>query len=184
MLGADVVVAEPPGFFDRQFDDPLGARRQRDVANHHALAAADDELDRAANLVQLHAQVLEDLGRDAFAFAHQAQQQVLGADVVVVKARRLVLRVDQDLLGALRELIEPVVHGNLRWRRPRAYEPLVVSSLASIVAFTSSDSVAIAASTSSASSATTASASLKSSATSASGLSATAASSPSNSSSM
>ena len=114
MLGADVVVAQPPGLFNRQLDHALGARRKRDIADDHSLAAADDELNRAANLVQLHAQVLENLRRDAFAFAHQTQQQVFGADVVVVKARRLVLRVDQDLLRALRELIEPVVHGNLR----------------------------------------------------------------------
>ena len=50
VLGADVVVAEAAGLVDRQLDDALGARRQADLADDRAIAAADDELDRRPDL--------------------------------------------------------------------------------------------------------------------------------------
>ena len=42
--------------------------------------------------------LLEDLGGDAFAFLNQAEQDVLGADVVVVQLKRLAQRELEDLL--------------------------------------------------------------------------------------
>ena len=76
----------------------LARGREADVADDHALAAADDELDRVAHLVQLDAEVGEDLRGDALTLAHEPEQQVLGADVVVVKPSRFVLCKDQDFL--------------------------------------------------------------------------------------
>ena len=110
MLGADVVVVEAPRLVDRELDHLLGARGQADLAHDHRLAAADDELDRRAHLGQLHAQVAEDARGDAVALAHQPEQQVLGADVVVVEALRLLLRQRQHLAGPLGELVELVCH--------------------------------------------------------------------------
>ena len=72
------------------------------------LAAADDELDRRAHLGQLHAHVAQHPRGDAVALAHQPEQQVLGADVVVVEALRLFLGQRQHLPGALGELVELV----------------------------------------------------------------------------
>ena len=83
-----------------------------------AFAAADDELDRRAHLGQLHAHVAQDAGGDAVALAHQTEQQVLGADVVVVEALGLFLGERQDLAGSFRELVELVCHPWLS-RRPR-----------------------------------------------------------------
>ena len=56
-----------------------------------------------AHLFQVDAQALQHAGGDAFALADQAQQQVLGADVVVVQATRLVHRQLDHLLGARRQ---------------------------------------------------------------------------------
>ena len=110
VLGADVVVVQPTRFVDRQLDDLLGPRRQADLAGNRAVAAADDELDGAAHLVELDAQVAQHLGRDAFALAHEAEQQVLRADVVVVEALRLLLRKLQDLARPLGEFVEAISH--------------------------------------------------------------------------
>ena len=121
VLGADVVVVEPARLVDRQLDDLLGARRQADVAGDGAIAAADDELDRAADLVELDAQVAEHLRRDAFALADQAEQQVLGADVVVVEALRLFLRKLQDFARPLGEFVEAISH--VRFHSVSATEP-------------------------------------------------------------
>ena len=86
----------------------LARGRQADLADDRAIAAADDELDRGADLGQLDVHVLEDARGDTLALADEAQQQVLGADVVVVEPLRLFLSERQDLARALRELVEAI----------------------------------------------------------------------------
>ena len=63
-----------------------------------------DADDLVADLVEVHAEGLEDAGGDALALADEAQEQVLGADVVVAEAARLV---DGELDDALRARGEP-----------------------------------------------------------------------------
>ena len=74
VLGTDVVVAEPAGLVDRQFDDALGARGQADLADDRPIAPADDELDRGADLGQLDVHVLEHAGSHAFALPDEAEE--------------------------------------------------------------------------------------------------------------
>ena len=81
VLGADVVVAELQRLAQRQLEDLLGARRERDVPGRRRAALADDLLDLAAHGLERDAQALERLGRDAFALVDQPEQDVLGADV-------------------------------------------------------------------------------------------------------
>ena len=108
VLGADVVVAQAARLVDGQLDDSLGARGQTDFADDRAIAAADDELDGGAHLGQLDVHVLEDARGDALALADEPEQQVLGADVVVVEPLRFVLSKCQDLPRAVRELVEAI----------------------------------------------------------------------------
>ncbi len=54
--------------------------------------------------------LFEHPGGDAVPFAHQAQQEVLGADVVVVEALGFFLGERQDFARPLRELVEFVRH--------------------------------------------------------------------------
>ena len=108
VLRADVVVAEAAGLVDGQLDDPLRARRQADLADDRAIAAADDELDGGPDLGQLDVHVLEHTRGHALALADEAQEQVLRADVVVVEPLRFVLRECQDLACPVRELVEAI----------------------------------------------------------------------------
>ena len=110
VLGADVVVVEAPRLVHRQLDHLLGARGQPDVAGDRAVAAADDELDRAAHLVQVDAEIGEDLRRHALALTDEPEQQVLGTDVVVVEALRLLLGKLQHLAGALGKFVKAIRH--------------------------------------------------------------------------
>ena len=73
VLRADVVVAEAARLVDGQLDDPLGARRQADLADDRAIAATDDELDGGPDLGQLDVHVLEDARGDALALADEAR---------------------------------------------------------------------------------------------------------------
>src|SRR6202011_4614162 len=77
------------------------ARGERDVPRRGLLALADDLLDLAADALQRDAQRLQRLCGYAFAFVNKTQQDVLGADVVVVEHPGLFLRQDDDPAGTV-----------------------------------------------------------------------------------
>ena len=82
----------------------LGAARPRARLPCPRRLVARQELDDLlADPGQVGAQVDQHLGGHALALAHQAEQHVLGADVVVPELERLAKRQLQDLLGSGRE---------------------------------------------------------------------------------
>src|SRR2546425_6268888 len=107
VLGADVAVAELPCLVDRELDDLLGARRERDLARGgRGVAPADDELDGRAHLGKLHSEGIEYARRYPFALTHETEKEVLRSDVVVVETDRLVLGEREDSLGAVVEAVK------------------------------------------------------------------------------
>ena len=76
----------------------------------------------ARDLLDAHFESVEHARRDALLLAQQAEQQVLGADVVVLQGPRLFLREDDDLTGAFGEAFEhravslPVARPCEEWR--------------------------------------------------------------------
>ena len=107
VLGADVVVAELQRLAQRQLQHLLGPRRERDVPARRLLALADDLLDLLADALQGDAEALQRLGGDALALVDQAEQDVLGADVVVVEHPGLFLGQDDH---PPRSVGEPLEH--------------------------------------------------------------------------
>ena len=103
MLGADVVVAELQRLAQRQLEDLLRTRGEGDVAGGRRTALTDDLLDLLPHGLERDAERLERFGRDAFALVDQPEQDVLGADVVVVEQPGLFLREDDDTTGSIRE---------------------------------------------------------------------------------
>ena len=76
-----------------------------------------------ASLVEVNSEIAEHVGRDTVAFADQAQQHMLGADVVVVEALRFFLCQPQDLASPLGKphdvesfLVAHAVYLSDRWR--------------------------------------------------------------------
>ena len=108
MLGADVVVAQLQRFTQRQLEHLLRARREGDVAGRLLLPLADDVLNLLAHGVERDAQALERLGGDALALVDETEQDVLGADVVVVEHLRLFLGEDDHTTGTVGESLEHV----------------------------------------------------------------------------
>ena len=106
VLGADVVVAELQRLAQRQLQDLLGARGEGDVAGGRGLALADDLLDLLADALQRDAQRLQGLGRDTLTLVDQPEQDVLGADVVVVEHPRFFLREHDHSAGPVGEPLE------------------------------------------------------------------------------
>src|SRR5438132_7193860 len=94
-------MTELPRLIDGELDDLLRARRKGDLAGRRrGVAPADDELDGLAHLGELDAQRIQDVRGHTFALAHQSEKKVLGADVVVIEADRLVLREREHPLWA------------------------------------------------------------------------------------
>ena len=106
VLGADVVVAEGEGLAQRQLQHLLRARRERDLARRHLVALADDPGDLGPNLLHRDVEALEHAGGEPLLLAEEPEQDVLGADVVVLEGAGLVLGEDDDLPGSLGEALE------------------------------------------------------------------------------
>ena len=120
VLGADVVVPERESLAQRQLENLLGARRERNLAGGDLVALADDARDLRADLLHRDVERLEDAGRKPFLLAQQAEQDVLRADVVVLQRPRLVLREDDHLPCPFGESLEQRLRPSfpLRRRRP------------------------------------------------------------------
>ena len=106
VLGADVVVAERERLAQRQLQHLLGARRERDLAGGDLVTLADDAGDLRAHLLHRDVERVEHARSEPLLLAQQAEQDVLGADVVVLERAGLVLREDDDLSGTLGESLE------------------------------------------------------------------------------
>ena len=106
MLGADVVVAEAERLAQRQLQHLLGARRERDLAGRHLVALPDDPRDLGANLLDGDVERLEHARGETLLLAEEPEQDVLGADVVVLQGTGFVLGENDDLAGPLRETLE------------------------------------------------------------------------------
>ena len=117
VLGADVVVAERERLAQRQLEHLLGARRERDLAGGDLLAGADDADDLGADALGGDVERLEDAGGQALLLAQQPEQDVLGADVVVLERARLFLGQDDYLTGSLCESLEQKASLYLRQTR-------------------------------------------------------------------
>src|SRR5262249_38980771 len=86
--------------------DLLRARRERDVPAWRLLAQADLVGDVVPDAVQSETEAGEHLAGDRLRLAEQAEQEVLGPDVVVVQPPRLFLGEDHDMPRAVGESLE------------------------------------------------------------------------------
>ncbi len=101
MLGSDVVVTELQRFTQAELEHLLGARRERNVTGRLLLTLSNDVLNLLAHSVERDVERLESLGGNALALVNETQQNVLGADVVVVEHLGFFLRQDNDATSAV-----------------------------------------------------------------------------------
>ena len=113
MLGADVVMPQPARLIDGQLEHALGARRQVDLAATTARTGARQAFDQFLDAPLLKAQVAQHAPGHAAFLAHQAQQQMFGADGVVPEALRLFLRQAEHSPRPLGEAFHFVWHVGL-----------------------------------------------------------------------
>ena len=106
VLGADVVVAELQCLAQRQLENLLGAGSERDVADWGLPPWPMISSTWLAHGFERDAERLERFGRDALALVDQAEQDVLGPDVVVVEHSRLFLGENDHTAGPVGKPLE------------------------------------------------------------------------------
>jgi fatty-acyl-CoA synthase len=106
VLGADVALAELQRLTQRELQYLLGPGRERDVPGRRLLAPADDLLDLLPHGIQADLQRLQRPGRDTFALVDEAEQEVLGTDVVVIKRPGFFLSQDHHPPGPVGKPLE------------------------------------------------------------------------------
>ena len=106
VLGADVVVTEGQRLAQRQLEHLLRARREGDLAGGDLLAGADDADNLGAHTLDGDVQGLEDARGKTLLLAEEAEEDVLGPDVVVLERPRLLLGEDDHLTCSLCESLE------------------------------------------------------------------------------
>ena len=114
VLGADVVVAEAERLAQRELEHLLRPRRERDLARGDLFTRPDDPDDLSAHALDRDIERLEYARGQSFLFAEEAEQNVLGADVVVLERPRFFLSQDDYLAGSLCESLEH--DPSLLWR--------------------------------------------------------------------
>ena len=106
VFGADVGMVHLQCFAQRQLQDLLGPRGERNMTGRLGLAVADDLLDLRAHRFQRDAHLLQGLGGHALTLVDETEQDVLRADVVVVQHLGLVLGQHHHPARAVSETLE------------------------------------------------------------------------------
>ena len=106
VLGADVVVTERERLAQRQLEHLLGARRERDLPGGDLLAGSDDADHLRADALHRDVERLEHTRGETLLLAEESEQDVLGADVVVLEDAGLLLGEDDHLSGPFGETLK------------------------------------------------------------------------------
>ena len=110
VLGADVVVAQLESLAQREFQHLLGPWGEGNMTGRSLLALSDYLLDLLTHGAEGDVQRLKGLGRYSLAFMDEAEQYVLGSDVVVVEHARLFLGKHDNATGTVGKSLKHAAH--------------------------------------------------------------------------
>ncbi len=105
---ANVIMIQAASFIDGELNHLFGTGSQTNLAQDDTISPANDVFNGAPNFVEIDAEVTQDFRSNALAFAHQAEQQMFCADVVVLEALGFFLSEAQDFSCSLCKLIKPI----------------------------------------------------------------------------
>ena len=91
MFGPNIMVAHQTGFIDGKLNHPFGAGRQGWFTKRGALTTTNSALNGTDHLAGFDTKFAQDLHSNAIFFAHQSQQEMFGADIIMVKPQCLLL---------------------------------------------------------------------------------------------
>jgi hypothetical protein len=108
VLGADLLVPVAPRLAERELQNLLGPRRERDLPGRGPFTRPHDLHDLLTDVLGGDPKRSEHLSDPAVAHTKQAEQHMLGPDVRVPQTKRLLLGEDNDLTRGLCESLEQV----------------------------------------------------------------------------
>ncbi len=121
MLGANVGVQQPVGFFRRELEHPLGLGAEGNLHRGGYLLAEDRaSLDFFSDVLEREVGTGENPARQALALANQPQQQVFRLDRRAAELGRFISREEQHSTRALRIAFK---HPNVRRKAGLAWLP-------------------------------------------------------------
>src|SRR5260221_14484427 len=91
-----------------EFDHFFGAWGEANFTKHNAISTSNDKLNARTDLGQFHAEVAQYFGSDPFSLTQETEQEMFGANVVMLKVLGFFLSETQDLPGPLGELVKPL----------------------------------------------------------------------------
>jgi hypothetical protein len=106
VFGTNILVLETTRFVVGKLHHVLGVWGQTDFAGHEVISIANDTLDGLTRLLEIHTQMREHVRGHTIPLTKQAQQEVLGADGVVVEALCFFLGETHDFAGTLGEPVK------------------------------------------------------------------------------
>ena len=101
MLRPDVIMAEVACLIDGQLNSPPGSRRKAGLSGTGLITTPDNELHRSTYFTQAHAQISQDLSGYPLLLTHQTKQDMLSANIAVIKALGLFLSQGKDPTSSL-----------------------------------------------------------------------------------
>ncbi len=122
MLSADVRMTQLQALAHGVLDNLLGARREGNVSRRGLLALTDNVNNLLADILERDVQRFERLSSHAFALTDETEQDVFGAEVVVLEVTGLFLRKHDDPAGSVGKPFE-------HWLSLNGIARLVASSL-------------------------------------------------------
>ncbi len=106
VLGADVGMVQRLCFLPGKREHLLHARRVRDVPDHLGFRTGTDLfLDLHPDRLEIHTHLLQHVDRNALPKFDQPEQEMLGADIVVIEAVCFLACERQNLLGSRSKII-------------------------------------------------------------------------------
>jgi hypothetical protein len=114
MLGADIIVDHPLGFFGRVSQDSLRFGGKRDLNRGRNLVAYDDPpLDLFTDRLHRETGLGEDTAGEAFALSNEPQKKMLGLDGATPELSRLITGEEYYAFGSFGVSLEHVLHPNV-----------------------------------------------------------------------
>src|SRR6266851_680401 len=99
------MMVQAASFIHSEFDHLFSAWGEANFTKNNAISTSNDKLNGRTDLGQFHAEVAQYFGGDPFSFTYKTEQEVFGADVVMLKALGFFPSETQNLPGLLGELI-------------------------------------------------------------------------------
>src|SRR5260370_19243821 len=103
-----MIVVQVMSFINSEFDHFFGVWSEANFTKNNVIFTSKHKLNGRTEQVQVHAEVAQYFDSNPFSLTYKTEQEMFGANVVMLKSLGFFLSEIQDLPGPLGELLKPV----------------------------------------------------------------------------